>query len=236
MCRPIRFPPLLACTNMNVRRQLLISAALMAAAGALQLPGLLRDVQRPAADFPWAGLIGVALPLGAAIGTLLHALWPLRGELPVRDWRASLPFYLLPTLALLLCGGLLIDRRQVQNSEALTQTAFADAVRDVNLLMGSCPADEQLKWCVGGAVDGPLMAELLQSAVTAAGGRVEVGTFSQTRQGDHIQGETRVTLRAGLRQVPFTLRYEGPVVVNRTSPLPDTPLPPAQATLERIHD
>ncbi|MFC6802193.1 hypothetical protein ACFQDE_11080 [Deinococcus caeni] len=37
---------------MNPRRQMLISAALMAAAGALQLPGLLRDVQRPAADFP----------------------------------------------------------------------------------------------------------------------------------------------------------------------------------------
>ncbi|GAA5438832.1 hypothetical protein Dcae01_00325 [Deinococcus caeni] len=220
---------------MNPRRQMLISAALMAAAGALQLPGLLRDVQRPAADFPWLSLIGAALILGAAIGTLLHALWPVRGGRPVRDWRASLPFYLLPTLALLLGGGLLIDRRQVQNSEALTQTAFADAVRDVNLLMGSCPADEQLKWCVARAVDGPLMAELLQSAVMDAGGRV-AGALPLTRQGDRVMGEARVTLRAGLRQVPFTLRYEGPVVVNRTSPLPDTPLPPAQATLERIHD
>ncbi|MFC6802194.1 hypothetical protein ACFQDE_11085 [Deinococcus caeni] len=159
----------------------------------------------------------------------------MRGGRPVRDWRASLPFYLLPTLALLLGGGLLIDRRQVQNSEALTQTAFADAVRDVNLLMGSCPADEQLKWCVARAVDGPLMAELLQSAVMDAGGRV-AGALPLTRQGDRVMGEARVTLRAGLRQVPFTLRYEGPVVVNRTSPLPDTPLPPAQATLERIHD
>ena len=213
---------------------MLISAALMAAAGALQLPGLLRDVQRPAADFPWLSLIGAALLLGAAIGTLLHALWPVRGERPVRDWRASLPFYLLPTLALLLGGGLLIDRWQVQNSDQLTRTAFAQAVRDVELRPVPCPrAGAQ---CVGANVDAPLLAELLQSAVMDAGGRVAGGALPLARQGDRVMGEARVTLRAGLRQVPFTLRYEGPVVVNRTSPLPDTPLPPAQATLERIHD
>lgn len=213
---------------------MLISAALMAAAGALQLPGLLRDVQRPAADFPWFSLIGAALILGAAIGTLLHALWPVRGGRPVRDWRASLPFHLLPTLSLLLGGGLLIDRWQVQNSDQLTRTAFDRAVRDVELRPVPCPrAGAQ---CVGANVDAPLLAELLQSAVTAAGGRVEVGTFSQTRQGDRIQGEARVTLRAGLRQVPFTLRYDGPVIVGRAAPLPDAALPLAQATLERADD
>lgn len=213
---------------------MLISAALMAAAGALQLPGLLRDVQRPAADFPWLSLIGAALILGAAIGTLLHALWPVRGEQPVRDWRASLPFYLLPTLALLLGGGLLIDRWQVQNSDQLTRTAFARAVRDVELRPVPCPRTGAQ--CVGANVDAPLLAELLQSAVMDAGGRVAGGALPLARQGDRVMGEARVTLRAGLRQVPFTLRYEGPVVVNRTSPLPDTPLPPAQATLERIHE
>ena len=49
-------------------------------------------------------------------------------------------------------------------------------------------------------------------------------------------GSPRVTLRAGLHQVPFTLRYDGPVIVNRPAPLPDGTLAPAQATLERAHD
>jgi len=209
---------------------MLISAALLGAAGAQQLPGLLRDVQRPAADFPWFSLIGAALILGAAIGTLLHALWPVRGERPVRDWQASLPFYLLPALALLLGGGLLIDRRQVQNSEVLSLQAFD------GMALGMRPCEVGKKWCFESSVDGPLMAELLQSAVMDAGGRVAGGALPLTRQGDRVMGEARVTLRAGLRQVPFTLRYDGPVIVGRAAPLPDAALPLAQATLERADD
>lgn len=197
---------------------MLISAALLGAAGALQLPGLLRGVQRSAADFPWPGLISAALILGAALGTLLHALWPLRGERPVRDWRASLPFYLLPTLALLLGGALLIDRELTRDVNLTARTAFDRSARDLELTMMACPVRGDR--CVQANVDGPLMADLLHEAVTAAGGRVEA----------------RVTLRAGLRQVPFTLRYEGPVIVGRAAPLPDAALPLAQATLERADD
>ncbi|NTY01131.1 hypothetical protein [Deinococcus sp. JMULE3] len=222
---------------MNLRRQMLISAALMGAAAALQVPGLIRDVQRPAADFPWFSLIGAALILGAALGTLLHALWPVRGERPVRDWRASLPFYLLPTLALLLGGALLIDRVQAQRGDALSLNAFVQSAREVELRATSC-ASGAARSCtrVQANVDGPLMAELLQSAVTDAGGRIAGGTLPLTRQGDRVTGEAKITLRAGLRQVPFTLRYDGPVIVGRAAPLPDSALPLAQATLERAHD
>ncbi|ALW89977.1 hypothetical protein [Deinococcus actinosclerus] len=219
---------------MNPRRQMLISAALLGAAGALQLPGLLRGVQRSAADFPWPGLISAALILGAALGTLLHALWPLRGERPVRDWRASLPFYLLPTLALLLGGALLIDRELTRDVNLTARTAFDRSARDLELTMMACPVRGDR--CVQANVDGPLMADLLHEAVTAAGGRVEGGVLPLTRQGDRVVGEARVTLRAGLRQVPFTLRYEGPVIVGRAAPLPDAALPLAQATLERADD
>ncbi|AKH16957.1 hypothetical protein SY84_07670 [Deinococcus soli (ex Cha et al. 2016)] len=213
---------------------MLISAALMSAAGALQLPALLRDVQRPAADFPWPSLISVALMLGAALGTLLHALWPLRGEVPVRDWRTSLPFYLLPTLGLLLGGALLIDRELTRDVDLTAQTAFDRSARDLELIMVPCPVRGNR--CVQANVDGPLMAELLQSAVTAAGGRIKGGALPLTRQGDRVMGEARVTLRAGLRQVPFTLRYDGPVIVGRAAPLPDAALPLAQASLERADD
>lgn len=222
---------------MNLRRQLLISAALMSAAGALQVPSLILSVQRPAADFPWSGLISAALMLGAAFGTLLHALWPTRGEVPVRDWRASLPFYLLPTLTLLLGGALLIDRWQVQRSDSLSLNAFLQSARDVQMRAQSCPSGSGGSCLqVQADVDGPLMAELLQAAVRAAGGHVEGGPLPLTRQGNRVVGETRVTLRAGLRQVPFTLRYDGPVIVNRPAPLPAGTLAPAQATLERAHD
>ncbi len=213
---------------------MLISAALMGAAGVLQLPGLLRDVQRPAADFPWYSLISAALILGAALGTLLHALWPVRGERPVRDWRASLPFYLLPTLALLLGGALLIDRELTRDVNLTAWTAFDRSARDLELIMVACQVRSDR--CVQANVDGPLMADLLHEAVTAAGGRVVGGALPLTRQGDRVVGEARVTLRAGLRQVPFTLRYEGPVIVDRAAPLPDAALPFAQATLERADD
>lgn len=213
---------------------MLISAALMGAAAALQVPGLIRDVQRPTADFPWAGLIGAALLLGAALGTLLHALWPVRGERPVRDWRASLPFYLLPTLALLLGGALLIDRELTRDVNLTAWTAFNRSARDLELIEALCPVRGNR--CVQANVDGPLMAELLQSAVMDAGGRIAGGTLPLTRQGDRVMGEAKITLRAGLRQVPFTLRYDGPVIVGRAAPLPDSALPMAQATLERADD
>lgn len=213
---------------------MLISAALMSAAGALQLPALLRDVQRPAADFPWPSLISVALMLGAALGTLLHALWPVRGERPVRDWRASLPFYLLPTLALLLGGTFLIDRELTRDVNLTAWMTFDRSARDLELIEALCPVRGNR--CVQANVDGPLMADLLRSAVTAVGGRVVGGDLPLTRRGDRVEGEARVTLRAGLRQVPFILRYDGPVIVNRPAPLPDGTLVPAQASLERADD
>ncbi|GGR96757.1 hypothetical protein [Deinococcus sedimenti] len=219
---------------MTLSRHLLTTAALLGLGAAVQTRSLLVDVQRADAGFPWLNLISVALSWGAVTGVLLHALWPVRGERPVRDWRASLPFYLLPTLALLLGGTFLIDRELTRDVNLTAWTAFNRSARDLELIEALCPVRGNR--CVQANVDGPLMAELLQSAVTAAGGRVAGGTLSLTRQGDRVMGEAKITLRAGLRQVPFTLRYDGPVIVGRAAPLPDAALPLAQATLERADD
>lgn len=219
---------------MTLQRQLLLGAALLAVSAAFQTWSfLLRlQVQARSGDMETGLLVSAATLVflwGGVIGTVLHALWPRYGQLPVRDWRASLPFYLIPTAVLALpAGAMLGSELHREEGAVVASRAFLSAADDRGVMPALCrdlPASggSPEGHCLAAPTDGRLLVQLLQSALHASGGQlVGLAALPQERQGNLIQGRARVYLRAGMRRVPFTLEYRGLQYTSRVGPL--TPL------------